>query len=265
MVMDAAFPIVDAHGHFGQYNTFHIPHHTAGQLARNMDDAGVSQLCVSSFAALQADCRWGNKQVYDAMQQAPGRFLGYATVNPYWPAQAMSDELDRCFGEYGFTAIKLHPDLNGKAVEDEAYLPVYEYAHERRLTILIHYGTLSKYVEQIVNQYPDLFIILAHFGGAWDGYAQEPMFELVNAYPQIYTDTASSVFHNRSIEKLADAVDPRKIIFGSDMPFLNLAGQVGRIARAHLPDDVKRGMLGDNFRRIVAQRRLQPLDRRATT
>jgi hypothetical protein len=248
--------ILDAHGHFGFFNTFHIPHASVEEMVRNMDEVGVSQICISAFAALQADCRWGNKLVYEAVCQEPDRFLGYATINPYGSAQQMIEELDRCFGEYNFAAIKLHPDLNGKQVEDEAYLPVYEYANEHRLTILIHYGTLSKYVENIVNRFPDLYIILAHFGGVWDGYTNEPMFDLVNEYPQIYTDTASSVYHFRSIEKLVEKVDPKKIIFGSDMPFLNLAGQVGRITKAKLPPQIKQDILGENFRSLLSKRKV---------
>lgn len=256
MLLKNKYEIVDAHGHFGQLNLFHIPYDSPEALIKNMDDVGVLRLCISSFISLQVDSQYGNKEVFDVIKRYPERFLGYATVSPYMSAKEMVEELNRCFYEYGFSAIKLHPYFNGKAVEDEAFLPVYEYAHEHHLTILIHYGIQSRYVEEIVQRYPNLSIILAHFGGAWDGVSEEPILQLVDQYPQIYTDTASSIFYFKSIENLVKHVDVNKIIFGSDMPFLNLAGQVGRITKADMDDESKQKILAGNFKSLIRKKKI---------
>ncbi|MEN6315018.1 MAG: amidohydrolase family protein [Clostridiaceae bacterium] len=248
------FDVLDIHGHYSRFNEFHTPDSEADSLVKIMDRTGIRQLCIAPFMSIKLDCRAGNRMTREAMEKYPDRILGHACVNPFNEQETIS-ELQRCFEEWGFHAIKLHPYYNGMESESSRYNTVFEYANAHSLTILWHYGASAAYLKELAAAYKNVNFVVAHYGGSWDGYRKDDILDLVRDVGNIYTDTASSVAWYGAFERLIDYVGAEKILFGSDAVFLDAAFQLGRINGADVERTAKEKVLGDNFKRLLAMRK----------
>jgi hypothetical protein len=188
--------------------------------------------------------RGGNDRVAAAMRAYPGRFLGYATVDPNEP-EAMVGELERCFDQLGFHAIKFHCDTHGYPADGENYRPALEFANAHGLAVLIH----GRITEEMLKRYPHAQFLSAHVGG-WDGRSPNHAVELAKIYPNIYCELCSSVCYNGAMEKLVEEVGADRIVYGSDTPLMDAGYQLGRVLGAKIDAEDKEKILYRNALRL---------------
>jgi len=237
-------PIIDAHAHLGTWFSTYVHAGGADGLVRNMDRLGIRATAIIAFDAIGPDFRGGNDRVAEAMRAYPGRFLGYATVDPNEPS-AMTAELERCFNELGFHAIKFHCDTHGYPADGDNYRPALEYADAHGLAVLIH----GRITEAMLKSYPRAQFLSAHVGG-WDGRTPNDAVELTRAYPNIHCELCSSVCYNGVMEKLVELVGAERILFGSDTPLMDAGYQMGRVLGARLTPEEKEKILYRNAARL---------------
>jgi predicted TIM-barrel fold metal-dependent hydrolase len=237
-------PVIDAHAHLGRWFSTYIHAGDAASMVRSMDRLGIESTAIIAFDAIAADYKGGNDQVRAAMNDFPGRFLGYATVDPNdW--RGMTAELERCFGQLGFHAIKFHCDTHGCPADSDRYQPALEYANAHRKAVLIH----GRITEAMLRSYPNAQFLSAHVG-AWDGAAPHYAIELCRDYPNLHCELCSSVVHTGALERLVELVGADRVVHGSDTPLMDAGYQLGRVTTARLGDDDKRLILRDNARRL---------------
>jgi len=247
-----AFEIVDAHTHMGLYHNFHIPEHTAAQMVHAMDRVGIRCCATAAHAAITADYRTGNTQVINAMREFPGRFIGYCCVNPNYPAAEMRDELKRCF-DSGMKAIKLHPGLHAHPVDGDGYAPAWEYADKHGLVVLTH--TDSAAVSSVAatgrcaERYPNAKVIFGHSGFSHSG--ARACVEMAQKTPNSYFDLAASLAELGLVEAIVDGIGADRVLFGTDLPFLDCRMQIGRLAFSRLTDEQLGKVLSANARRLL--------------
>jgi hypothetical protein len=246
------FDIVDCHGHLGYWHSFNIPMRTAGDMVRVMDLAGVNAIVSSAHAAVGPDYRFGNDQLLKAMREFPGRIYGYCTVNPHASAQEIRDELNRCF-EAGMIAVKLHPSVHGYPANGERYAPAWEFANERCACLLSHTGAGDAncgigVFEKPARDYPNVKILLGHSGFGYEGAKQS--IELAKKCPNVYLDVTASMFYLGLIERMVDGAGADRVLYGTDLPFMDCRPQVGRFAFSRLDDEQLGLTLGGNARRL---------------
>jgi predicted TIM-barrel fold metal-dependent hydrolase len=174
--------------------------------------------------------------------------------------------------EHGFEGIKIYPRTGFYPNDDRLY-PIYEYAQKHKLPIMSHcsrggvytkkvtdemldhpvrgkvkrlkpeefshYFTEPSNYDQIMTDFPQLKMCLAHFGGnlEWDNYLEDPWDEelalekdpcwvsqiihLMKKHSSLYTDISYTAFHSEryfplmSILLNDDSINDR-ILFGSD-------------------------------------------------
>jgi len=244
----ADLDIVDMHGHMGAFD-FAIPQLGAAELVAAMDRTGVRQVLVSHMACMTGRVEAGNDEVLAAMRARPGRILGYVTV---WPAcaEAVEKETLRRLGE-GFTGIKLH-NSNGFPYSDAAYEPALRLAHERRLPVLLHtWGRAEEFaqVREFAARYAGASFLLGHSGmNAPEEYAR-----IARELPNVFLETCGSVVAGGVLDRLIESAGAEKVVWGSDVYFLNQAHQLGKLLGARCSDDVKRQVLSANARRILGR------------
>jgi predicted TIM-barrel fold metal-dependent hydrolase len=237
-------PIIDAHAHLGQWFGTYIHAGEADGLVRNMDRLNIRATAIIAFDAIAQDMRGGNDRVAAAMRAYPGRFLGYATVDPNEP-EAMVGELERCFEQLGFHAIKFHCDTHGYPADGENYRPALEFANAHGLAVLIH----GRITEEMLKRYPHAQFLSAHVGG-WDGRSPNHAVELAKIYPNIYCELCSSVCYNGVMEKLVEEVGADRIVYGSDTPLMDAGYQLGRVLGAKIDAEDKEKILYRNALRL---------------
>ena len=252
----AGLNVIDAHAHLGAYFNFYVPRPDAERMVEVMDRLGMAQAWISSIPGLGADVRAGNDMTAAAVRRHPGRFIGYASVNPHYP-ERVRPELERAYDELGLSLIKLHPTIVEYPISGPAYEPVWRFASERRAIVLSHTweGTSTCAPRQfgpLAKAYPDVAFVLGHSGGTVAGYVAS--IELAQRYGNIYLDLCRSEMSPLWVERLVAEAGDERVLWGTDFPFLEPRYLVGRVACSALSDEAKRLVLGENAQRLLRER-----------
>lgn len=249
--------IVDAHCHLGRSPQFHFPDVTVRTMLGVMDRLGIDRAVCCHLGMLQWAWDLGYRESLEAFRETSGRivFLG-----GYDPNQPQSLELlDRCLDREEFVGIKIHPSLHGCPAEDERYDAVWQLAARRRVPILTHSWDVSSQnpvqklsfpnrFETYVARYPDVSLILGHSGGRYRGHIAAA--EMARRYPNVLLDTSGDCYTLGLIEYLIQQTGPDKLMFGSDMTWIDPRTQLGMILDADVTADAKQKILAGNAARL---------------
>jgi predicted TIM-barrel fold metal-dependent hydrolase len=253
--MKSPVPIYDCHGHLGAHPDFPSVKHSAKEMIQVMDLLHIEVLAITSTLACYHDCPRGNAEVAMAVKQHPQRFRGYVTVNPRPEGEALC-ELERWSYFHRPPLIKFHPDLHKYPVNGPKYRPVWDYAHQTRAVVLVHTwdsdpncGPLL--LAPIAREFPQAKILLGHSGVTWRGYEQS--FEVARAAPNTFLDITGSQSHRTIIERAVACLGAGRVLFGSDLPYLEAAVALGRILSARISDADKGLILRKNFLRLLEE------------
>jgi hypothetical protein len=243
--------VIDAHSHMGFYGCFNTPKCMAADMVAQMDRIGIRACISAHHAAIAPDQRYGNDQVLQAMADFPGRIYGYATVSPNYPAVEIIAELERCIAG-GMVGVKLHPDLHGCNVDDDKYRPAWEFANEHSLPLLSHTSTGGrnpvKTFEALAERYSNVRILLGHAGFGSEG--ADHTIRAVKNCPNVYAEITGSVVVYGTLERMVREAGADRVLFGTDIPFIDPRPQVGRVAFAKLTDEEKRKVFGLNAAKV---------------
>jgi predicted TIM-barrel fold metal-dependent hydrolase len=250
---EAGLEIIDAHGHLGPYRNFAIPDPGAEAIVRVMDRCGVARLGISSHMAIGPDWVRGNRMTAEAVARHPDRLFGYAVADPHQPGR-IRDELAHCFDRLGMVGLKLHPDLAEVPIGDTGYGPAWEFAAARGCLVLVHTFHASRFCDPsalrpLAERYPDLPILLVHSG------AQTAAFPgaiaLARACPNLYLDLSGSFITGPWIAAMVREAGADRVVWSSDIPFIDLRYGLGRAAFAGLDPDSLRLVMGGNIKRLL--------------
>ena len=70
--------------------------------------------------------------------------------------------------------------------------------------------------------------------------------------PSLMLETASSAVNNGSLEYTIERIGPERIIFGTDMPLLEVSVQMARVSGAAIGQEEKDLIFGGNMARMLA-------------
>ena len=245
--------IVDAHAHLGPWNNFFIRRGGwADAMVESMDACGIDMAIIAPHVAIGPDERLGNQQAFEAAARYPDRLVAYVVVNPNRGAEAVEAEI--LFWEReGIKAFKIHPALHKYPASGANYHPVYEYADEHGLPVLSHcwdgdpHGAPSV-VAGLAEKYPRAKFIIGHAASSWSiietGCAE------IERRDNVYLDLTGSPLWYGALEYLVSHAGAERILFGSDNPFLDPRGPLGRVLLARISDEDKRRILGLNAKEL---------------
>jgi predicted TIM-barrel fold metal-dependent hydrolase len=244
--------VIDGHAHLGPFPMIHAPYADAEGLLASMNRIGIATTCFSSSYAICADYRRGNDEAAAAIRAHPGRFVGYAVINPNYPDD-IDRELSRCLDHLGFWGVKLHPDVHRYPPNGPSYQRVYAAMNERDGVILSHTFGDAALLDRLSATYPNVTFIQAHEGGAYDGRTPSSYVPLLRERENVYLDSTLSIVRNGAFEKLVEDAGPDHLLFATDVPFLDNAHQIGRVTHARISEDAKRKILGLNMQRLLTR------------
>ncbi|HKO18450.1 MAG TPA: amidohydrolase family protein [Acidobacteriaceae bacterium] len=252
--MRSPIPVLDCHGHIGVHPDFPACKSDADAMVAVMDLLNIERLAVTSTLACYNDCPRGNAEIEAVLRKHPTRFLGYVTVNPNPPGQAVA-ELERWAGFHRPPLIKLHPGLHKYPVHGEHYRPIWDYANRHGAVVLVHTwdsdpncGPLL--FPAIARAHPHARILLGHAGVTWRGYLQA--MEAAESAPNLFLDLAGSQHHRLILERCVQRIGAERILFGSDMPFLEASMTLAHVLTACISDPDKERILRTNFLTLVS-------------
>ena len=241
--------MIDIHGHLGRFS-FCIPDLSSQGMVDVMDRLGVASTVCSSMQSMGTEVESGNREVARAMLGHPGRILGYAALWPGDPLKAR-DEARRCF-DLGFVGLKLH-NATGFTYTDPGFAMALALADESRRLVLLHTSGQDDEFAQVrllAERYPQAAFVLGHAGAAG---TECEYGRLAREFDNVHLDTCMSAPPRGIVERLVAAAGVDKILWGSDVLFLNQAHQLGKVLGARIPDEGKIRILATNARGILGR------------
>lgn len=191
-----------------------------------------------------------NDHVLAAAEESGGRLVAFCRLDPH---DAPVAEAERCV-KAGARGIKLHPRAERFSLTDDSAEPIFAFAHERRLPMVVHAGrgipALGRQALELADRYPGARIILAHAGVSDLGW----IWRYAPDHPNLFFDTAW--WSVADLLALFALVPPGQILWASDAPYgtpLQAAVMTVRCAlQAGLANQQVAAVMGDQLERLVA-------------
>lgn len=236
---------------------------SAEEVVASMQAAGVDRTVVMGFPWRDGGlCREHNSYIIETVRRYSDMLIGFACVQPL---DAGDDkELDRCLGAGLMGLGELGPDGQRFDISDrwvlEASAKVLQH-HDRPL--LTHSSepighdyhgkgkTFPWQLLKLAQNFPDLKIVLAHWGGGLPFYELMP--EVRDALRNVYYDTAASTYlYSFDIFPVAvRLVGAERILWGTDYPLLSQAKFLARVRACGLSEGELDAVLGNNAARLL--------------
>jgi aminocarboxymuconate-semialdehyde decarboxylase len=257
----------------GDYNVVVDGHRSIAERLRVMDEHGIDVQAfslttpgvhVEERARGIALARMVNDAFAEAAAEHPGRFAPLAAL-PLQDPEAAADELDRAVTTLGHRGALLFSNVNGRPLDDPAYLPMFaraealdvplfihptnpaaiEHIQDYRLTAILGFlfdttvAVTRLVFAGVLEKHPRLKLVLGHLGGTMP-YVAERADRGFEAYAECrehiarppteyfrrtYLDTVN--FQPRALRLALDLMGPDHIVLGTDFPH-----EVGNVRRA---------------------------------
>ena len=253
---------------------------TAERMLADMDAAGIATVVLmGEYRRTHAGCVARNDQALQLIRRWPERIIAFAMIQPQ-AGQAALDELARCL-DGGMCGVgELGPYGQGYRLDDPAFLRLAEACVRHDIPLNLHTNeevghyypgkatTPLRDYYRLAHRYPELKLILAHWGGGLFFYELMP--EVRRVLSNVWYDTAASplLFPTHDIFDVAlRCVDPGKLLYASDYPLRlyprrqpepDFRPFLAEIDALGLTPDVKSDILGGNAARLLGLAEAKP-------
>lgn len=242
--------IIDCHCHAGVGDGFTGPWDTRARLGpylRRAAAAGITHTVL--LAAFHSDYAVANEDVARLMATRPGRFYGFAFVHPTRDRGRVRALVATAVERHGFVGIKVHRHDDGITRE------VCDVARAYGLPVLYDVVGEVAVCELLALEYPDVDFIIPHLGSFADDWrAQLALIDHLVRHPNIFADS-SGVRRFDILEQAVRRAGARKILFGSDGPWLHPGVELAKIDALKLSSCERQDVVAGNFLRIIGRRR----------
>ncbi len=228
-------------------------------LLDDMDRADVERAVLLAFdCETTYDFKVSNEEIAALVERHPDRFIGFASVDPH-KGELGVRQLEFAVRELGLRGLKLHPPTQQFYASDRAYYPLWAKAQELGIPILCHTGHTfvggylkyaePKYLDDVAADFPDLTIVLSHFGFPW----VEQCISLAWTRPNVYIELAgwAPKYIPEIIWRFANGKLSDRVIFGTDYPGVGAERFIRELAEIPIREDVKQKILYDTAHRIL--------------
>lgn len=204
---------------------------SAETMVEDMDRAGIDKVVIQGeYRQRHETSVERNTQAIELVRRYPDRLLALAVLQPKVGSQALV-ELQRCV-DGGLRGVgELNPYAQGFRLDEPDFLRLVEACLAYDLPLNLHANeevgayypgkstTPLRHYYGLAQRYPDLKLILAHWGGGLFFYELMP--QVRRDLSNVWYDTAASplLYPTSKIFPVALAcLDYRKILYGSDYP-----------------------------------------------
>ena len=213
--------------------------------------AGIEHFIVQSVATTPKQVSSINHFIAESVAASDGHFTGLGTLHPD------SDDIEADVQEIlslGLKGVKLHPDIQKVALDDPRLHKMYKLC-EGKLPMLLHTGdhrydfSNPNRMIPILEQYPKLTVIGAHFGG-WSIW--EEATEKLKNYDNFLVDCSSSLYAitPQKAKELIYAYGVERVLFGTDYPLWSPEEELDRFMKVDLTDKEREDIFYTNAAKL---------------
>jgi len=187
--------------------------------------------------------------------------ITFITLDPVMDPLSMRTEILDKVNNQGAKGIKLHPSAQRFYPFDRRLWPCFETARELDIPVVAHSGDFEmfatqyadpKYFLDILDSFPELRLVLAHIGTPYWDQAKD----MAKKYPNLNFD-CTGVMHKDYADvsddiavSLIREIGVERVMFGSDIPFLDPTSQLERLKSLDFSEEEMRLIMGENAKRI---------------
>ncbi len=241
---------IDCHCHAGHGDGLTGPWDTNAPLdayLRRASQAGIGKTVL--FAAFHSDYFKANLEVARIVSRQPRRFAGFIFMHGDRDRHRAMKMVSYFVRRHGFRGIKVH--RRDARISRE----ICEAARAFGLPVLYDVFGEVEAAHLLAAEYPDVNFIIPHLGSFGDDWsAQIAFIDSLARYPNIYTDT-SGVRRFDLLERAVRTAGARKILFGSDGPWLHPGLELAKVLALGLSPADRDAILRGNLLRLITRRR----------
>jgi predicted TIM-barrel fold metal-dependent hydrolase len=233
-------------------------------LIAKMDEEGIDRAVVmnANWSSLEL-VQETNDYILESIARHPKRLVGFCSLPPTTDDEKIA-ELQRCI-RAGVRGIgEMRPEFQGLDKGDEPVLdPIFKIALKHKLMLCIHasepvghdypgkYTFTPEKIYKLILHYPELIIILAHWGGGLPFYALMP--EVKVAMKNTYVDSSASpyLYTPDIFLHMSRIIGAEKILFGSDYPLMPPSKVLKQLHSVELSEKEKALILHVNAERLL--------------
>ncbi|HXY00688.1 MAG TPA: amidohydrolase family protein [Candidatus Limnocylindrales bacterium] len=192
--------------------------------------------------------------------------IPFASIDPHRGSDGVR-EARRLVAEGVVRGLKLHPPVQQFSPNDSLVYPLYEVFAEARLPVVFHTGHSGigtgmpggggihlKYgnpmpIDDVAVDFPVLPIIMAHPSFPW----QDEAISVCLHKPNVYIDLSgwSPKYFSPTLIQYANSRLQRKVLFGSDYPFITPDRWLADFQKIPIRDEVRSLILKDNAVKLL--------------
>jgi predicted TIM-barrel fold metal-dependent hydrolase len=165
----------------------------------------------------------------------PDTLIGFLSVDP--TQEGWERELEHGHQTLGLRGIKLLSMYAGFRPDEPRLDPLWNYATQHRLPVLLHTGTtfvaqaplectLPRHLDAVAIRFPEVRIIMAHLGHPYEG----ECIVTARKHPNVFADISAlhyrpfQLYHSLMLAQEYGVWD--KLLFGTDYPFTTVNASV---------------------------------------
>ncbi len=236
----------------------------AEELIASMDEHGVERSVICGFPWSETDlCSLHNQYLVESASRYPSRLIAFITLLPteaVWSEKEFQNWMGRGIKGVGELAFY---DREMTSRDMEALRPILTEMGKKGIPLLLHVNEtlghsypgkgrtpIERFYELILS-FPDLPVILAHWGGGLPFYELMP--EVARHMVNVYYDTAASpyLYSSRIYRAVKEIVGVEKILFGSDFPLLSPRRYFEELEGSGLSEEDRQRILGLNLSNLL--------------
>lgn len=210
---------------------------TAGTLAHNRAMQAVDKAFIHSFESEHLGADIPVEQVLEYIGKHPGRYLGFAGIDPMRDGHLRRAEAAL---ELGMVGITISPGAQAFHPSHTRAMAVYEMCQDRGVPILVHgtthmgTGAQLQYaapylLDEVAHQFPELRMVVSQVGYPWI----DQTLVMISRHEHLFADLTDVVrrpWQLYNVLLLAFQQDVMgKLLFGSDFPFCTPAQAISTI------------------------------------
>lgn len=245
--------IIDIHAHLGNYFQFPIRQNKIDEIIEIAGSYGIKKMCISHMFAFQYDVKEGNDFTFDSVKQFPDLFFFGGVLDPRFDEEQIENEFLKINKNITMWN-ELHPSLHQYPISGKGYKIILDLIKKDPKPVLFHTDESDKYskpgqLNELIKMYPQIPFIIGHSGNVLGGF--EISAAIVKKYDNAFLDSTFSRNYFGLMKWMIKQVSAEKILFGSDIPFLNGAAQIGKLYEDGISDNDRRKIFYDNAAKLL--------------
>ena len=204
-----------------------------------------------------------NDWIAKVAAQSGDRLVPFGGVDPNAGNESVK-ELRRAAKELGIRGLKIHSSANSVYPNDSRMFQIYEFCQEWELPIIFHTGTTGlgdceirfskpEFLDEVCQRFPDLKVIMAHFGWPWSDVAMA----IALRNPNVFVDVSGwkPRYLPPNLLPYLGGILSDRFLFGTDYPMIKQKDWLDDFdlnLRPKLKQEVVEKLLHKNAERLLS-------------